>query len=89
MKVRYKTITVEVPGERSPICECCGKNTKKPQLHHWIYLYKPKEVKTNPKLALENTLNLCFHCHRVANCIRIIMDNYDKFIKLVDLTLDE
>lgn len=42
------------------------------QLHHVIYKYTTDEVRKNPKLALENTIELCFFCHKVGNSMALI-----------------
>jgi hypothetical protein len=87
MKIKYKNVTAEVSGEKPTTCECCG-NTPKPrglQFHHWRYKYTTKEVKERPELALEETSVLCFFCHRIANCIRILEENPDKVKRLEQL----
>jgi hypothetical protein len=81
--LKYKTVTVYFDkNPRTGICECCEKKFKT-QMHHWSYKYKPKEVKENKELALENTTELCYHCHKVANAIRFIVENWLKTLKLL------
>jgi len=78
MKVKYRRISVEVPDSaRGGICEACG-HTGKTDLHHIIYQYSTKEVRENPKLALEGTVELCYRCHRIANAIQLIRAGDDE-----------
>jgi len=52
-------------------CERCrGEGIKITQLHHAKYAYETKTVLKNPVLALDNTLELCFGCHPVADGFR-------------------
>ena len=79
MKIRYKRIKVEIPDlKRGNVCQLCGKETKKPQFHHFEYAYPTNIVKSNPNLALKNTILLCFHCHIIANSLRIVEENQKK-----------
>lgn len=85
--IRYKNITVKVDGIKPTICSCCG-NKAKPRgihFHHIRYSYTIDEVRNNPKLALDNTICLCFSCHRICNCIRILEENKEKAKKLMEL----
>lgn len=80
--VRYKTITVYFDkNPRTGKCKCCDKKAKT-QLHHWKYKYTIKEVKKNPKLALENTTELCYFCHRVANALKFVLEQKERIKKL-------
>jgi hypothetical protein len=63
---------------RKGVCEGCGKSKAKQEikvtsLHHWKYAYKPETVQKNPVLVLENTSELCFACHMVADGFRNLM----------------
>lgn len=49
---------------------CKGEGIKTTQLHHTKYAFETKTVKKNPVLALENTLELCFGCHPIADGFR-------------------
>lgn len=92
--VQYQRTTIMVPYPRNPrtgICEVCGRSIKKKeikttQLHHWIYKYETETVKKNPLLALENTIEVCFRCHKIADWIRAATtetkpENYGWIIK--------
>jgi len=62
---------------RKGICQACGKSKvaceiKNTALHHWWYAYAPQTVKNNPILALENTSELCYYCHELADAIRTL-----------------
>jgi hypothetical protein len=71
-----KGVTVYLDEDpRKGVCEACGRSVKRGEikntaLHHFCYKYKPETVKKNPKLALENTVELCFSCHRIADALR-------------------
>jgi hypothetical protein len=76
--------TINLPFDpRKGICACCGKSIHKivngePEikltaLHHWMYAYKPETVKNNPILILDNTVEVCYACHQVADGLRGIM----------------
>jgi len=84
MQIRYKRIKVKVDHKKPTICKCCG-NTPKPRgmhMHHTKYEFTIDEVRKKPELALKNTIGLCYHCHRLANCMRILEENKEKYKKL-------
>ena len=87
IKILYKRTSVKIPDFNRPIfCQCCLKKPNKSlECHHTKYAYTKKQVKANPKLALENTVFLCYHCHRIANCMRILEENPNKVFKLTEL----
>jgi hypothetical protein len=63
---------------RKGICEACGKSKAKQEikmtsLHHWRYAYAPETVKKTPMLILDNTVELCFACHQIADGLRNVM----------------
>jgi len=76
--IRYQQTTIMVPYPRNPrrgICQACGRSKEKgeiktTQLHHWFYKYETETVKKNPLLALENSVELCFRCHKIADAFR-------------------
>lgn len=79
-----KGCVVNLPFDpRKGICSGCGKSRHKfingePEikltaLHHWKYAYAPETVKKNPILILDNTIEVCFACHQVADGLRGIM----------------
>lgn len=60
---------------RNGCCIACKRckskgEIKTTQKHHTVYAFKTETVKKNPLLALENTLELCFGCHPVADGFR-------------------
>jgi len=68
---------------RKGVCSACGKSThvigedgkpeiKTTQIHHWKYAFHPDTVRKNPILILENTSELCFTCHQIADDLRSI-----------------
>jgi len=63
---------------RTGCCVACKRckskgEIKVTQMHHTKYAFETKTVKKNPLLALENTLELCFGCHPVADGLRDIL----------------
>lgn len=78
--IKYKRIRVKVLGDKSTQCECCLK-TPKPRgmhTHHWKYEFTIKEVARNPELAKKNSTSLCYKCHRVANAMRIVEEEFKR-----------
>ena len=83
MKIRYRRITVDVGDVKKPDrCEACGKPSKKLQHHHVVYRYETKEVRKNPKLALRNTIILCYFDHKIGNSLSLIHANKERALKL-------
>lgn len=84
--IRYQTITVRVPSEtpiRKRVCEACGRSVdkgeiKRTHLHHWVYAYKTDTIRENPKLALDNCVELCYGCHQMADALRAILDRREE-----------
>lgn len=83
-KIRYETahgggVVVTLPyNPRKHICEACKKSVAAGEirvtaLHHWWYAYQPQTVKDNPILAIDNTSELCFGCHPLADAIRALL----------------
>lgn len=75
---RGKGVVIKLPFDpRKGKCDACGRRVgegiKVTALHHWWYAYKPSTVKKNPALALENTSELCYGCHQVADAIRALL----------------
>lgn len=74
--IRYKKTTIRIKeNPRKGMCMCCLKFFQKTDMHHWIYAYETKEVKKNPELALNNTTELCYHCHLFANALKKCTEN--------------
>jgi hypothetical protein len=83
-KIKYRRATFTVEGEKSDTCQSCHKKPHKSGLHfhHRKYAYSTKEVRKNPQLALENTIQLCWYCHRVADALRVVESNPSIVINL-------
>jgi len=77
-KIKYKSVRVEVSGDRPTHCECCGKRSNIIQCHHTKYAYMAKEVLDNPELAKKNAVYLCYYDHRLANNLRILGENKER-----------
>ena len=84
---------VTLPSDpRKGVCSACYKSKhegeiKNTALHHWWYAYAPKTVKKDPKLALENTSELCYYCHQLADSLRALLyakpERVGKVVKLL------
>lgn len=81
-KVYYQKTHISIKGYpvqiRRGICIGCKRNKHKgeiktTQLHHMKYAFETETVLKNPILALENTLELCFGCHPIADGLRDIL----------------
>jgi hypothetical protein len=75
---RGKGVIVTLPSDpRKHKCACCGKvvgeEIKNTALHHWWYAYQPKTVEKNPILVLDNTIEVCYGCHQIADAIRALL----------------
>ena len=75
---RGKGVIITLPSDpRKGKCQCCGKivgeEIKVTALHHWYYAYQPETVRKNPVLALDNTIEVCYGCHQVADAIRALL----------------
>ena len=92
---RGKKVRIMVPYPRNPrtgTCKVCGKSKEKgeiktTQLHHWHYAYSVETVKKNPLLALDNTVEVCFGCHRIADWLRnsVITTRPENFYRVIDV----
>jgi len=63
---------------RTGCCNACLRckdkhEIKVTQRHHTIYAFETKTVLKNPVLALENSLELCFGCHPIADGLRDLL----------------
>lgn len=82
---------------RKGVCSACGKSRHvfdvdgKPEIkltssHHWKYAYQPDTVLKNPILILDNTSELCFACHQIADGLRnILRMSPDRAVKVTML----
>lgn len=56
-------------------CEACGRlrgegEIKWTSRHHFKYAYELNTVRKNPLLALENSVELCWSDHQIADSLR-------------------
>ena len=68
-RIRYRRARVTVDIDKPEKCEACGAGGRL-ECHHFIYAHKTTEVRKNPELATENTVWLCYKCHRLADMVR-------------------
>jgi hypothetical protein len=85
---RGKGVVVILPADpRKHKCECCGKvvgvDIKMTALHHWFYAYQPETVRKNPILVLDNTIEVCYGCHQVADAIRALLYASPKRVAMI------
>ena len=83
-----KTVYVELDSPpKKGRCEACGrvcgKGIKITALHHHCYKYSKKRVIREPQLSLENTSEVCFSCHRVANSLMNLLSVKANNIKVI------
>ena len=92
--VNYHHHRVLVDAPRTGKCEACrkeiGRDITKTNRHHWKYAYAWKTVREKPSLALENTSELCYRCHKIADALRALVYGTAKdapeIMKVVNLT---
>ncbi len=77
-RVRYRRARVTVEGPWEHYCKACGAHGRI-ELHHWKYAYTTKVVRQNPQLALENTIPFCYQCHKVADHIKNLVKDPERF----------
>lgn len=74
-----KTISVYYPVQiRLGVCKGCKRTKKDGEIkrtgrHHFKYAYELKTVRANPVLALDNSEELCWRCHRIADGLRMLL----------------
>lgn len=73
-RVTYRRARVLVEFEKAGACAACGLRGRT-EMHHYFYSYNTDEVRRHPHLALDNTIELCFLCHRLANMLRYLAMN--------------
>lgn len=71
IRITYRHARVMVGLEKTGYCLVCYDKGRT-EMHHVKYAYTTKEVRAHHQLALDNTVELCFRCHRIANAIRIV-----------------
>jgi len=77
--IKYRRARILVDAPRPERCEACKRGRpelKQIDTHHWKYAYTTAEVRAKPELVLENTVALCYTCHRAADAIRKL-DEFD------------
>jgi len=85
-RVQYQkhsvVVVTDYPIRKGECCAChrkVGKELKVTQLHHYRYAYRWETVKKNPILALDYTLEFCYGCHPVGDCLRVLASIKDKY----------
>jgi hypothetical protein len=68
-RIQYRRARVTVTGTKKRRCEACGA-IGRTEMHHYHYSYTTKEVRKDPQLAIENTIELCYLCHKMADMLR-------------------
>ena len=90
--VSYHKTRIRVPfNPRKGICVACnrkrGEEIKVTQIHHVIYAYATATVKKNPLLVMDNTVELCFACHRIADAFRQLLErtSYERLLMVFNV----
>lgn len=87
--LKYRRYTIRLDfNPRKGICQCCGKKGLT-NMHHWKYEFTTKAVKEDNSLALKNVSELCFVCHNLANDAKHILDDFCRYLKLLDLVPED
>ena len=74
IRIRYRRARVTVEHEKTNFCQACGAEGRT-EMHHYLYAYQTSRVREWPALALDNSIELCFNCHKIANALRICTDS--------------
>ncbi len=81
--LKYRRLTVRLSeNPRKGKCTNCPREGKT-DMHHWTYAYPTKDVKANPELALDNTIELCFVCHQIANALKKVVENMPLALSMI------
>jgi len=94
--VTYEKETIMVPLSEPPrdgICDGCKRSVKEgikvTQIHHFKYQYRLPLVREKPQLAMHNTAELCYACHRIGDALRVLLwnkiENIDKVVDVAQL----
>ncbi len=89
MSVIYHKRIIKINPNKKNTCMACGKSVAKGQItrtniHHYRYKYSTKKVLKNPALALEDTLELDFPCHKIADALRTLNETrFEDIIKVL------
>lgn len=69
--------------------ERIGKEIKVTQTHHFKYAYSKKQIERNPQLAMDNTAELGFNCHKLGNALMnllsVKLENVGSIVKVAKL----
>ena len=71
-RIMYRRARVSVDLKKANACKACPHKGRT-EMHHYLYAYKTSEVRARPGLASDNTIELCYNCHRLADALRKIM----------------
>lgn len=71
IRITYRRARVSVEHVKQGACEACQAEGRT-EMHHWIYAYTTDEVRAHPQLALDNTNEYCYKCHKVANAMKFL-----------------
>ena len=85
-------VELDSPPKRG-ICDACGervgKEIKVTQTHHFKYAYSKKQIEKNPQLAMDNTAELGFNCHKLGNALMnllsVKLENVGSIVKVAKL----
>lgn len=88
VRVRYRRATIELTSQvkhehvYSGRCQSCGASGKT-DLHHYFYAYSTAQVRKNPLLVLDFTVELCFKCHTLADMLRNLANDLPRVRMLI------
>jgi hypothetical protein len=82
-RIRYRNARVSVELKKAGLCQAC-KAKGCTEMHHYFYAYSSSEVRAAPALALDNTIELCYKCHRIADALRKLLKDPSRSLAVVD-----
>lgn len=80
---------------RKGTCQVCGKSVHEDEIkftniHHFFYQWRPQTVKKDPKLALENCIEVCYYDHNWLDALRVILSvDGERFMQGVEKLPDK
>ena len=78
-RIRYRRAQIAVNIDRKGHCLACKKKGRT-EFHHYSYEYTTKQARKDHQLAIRNTIELCYVCHKMADVIKKIDESPELFL---------